>query len=268
MRAQRSADTRARTREQTLRVIWIAPAVRRYSRQGDDVIGNALLAVALLGVALVGYRLLRRAFGRVQVLAEEVALGLAWIFVGGGLIWLSAYLRGETLLGFAAPWTWLAAAHFGAAGFGALTITALTCRTVSNALSLSVLRALLVVHPLAYLVTAAGISGVPHCNELGATAYELIFVTQLGAFVLGRPDRIAGGPRLVVALSLLVPVVTLVPSLAWAWGAPLFDLSEMIRYHGLVNATGHVGLGFVAFGWGRPEAHSSFRPLARRLVDP
>jgi len=232
------------------------------------VIGIALLTVALLGVALIGYRLLRRALGRVHVLAEEVALALAWTFVGGGLIWLGAYLRGEKLLGFAAPWTWLAAAHFGAAGFGALTITALTCRAVSNARALSMLRALLVVHPVAYLVTAAGISGVPRCNEVGATAYELIFVTQLGAFVLGRPDRIARGPRLVVALSLLVPVVTLVPSLAWAWGAPLFDLSEMIRYHGLVNAVGHLGLGLIAFGWGSPEAHSSPRPSARRLIEP
>ncbi|NUO49155.1 MAG: YndJ family transporter [Polyangiaceae bacterium] len=207
----------------------------------------------------MGYRLLRRALGREKVLAEEVALALAWVFVGGGLVWLSTYLRGEMLLGFTAPWTWLAAAHFGAAGFGALTITALTCRAISDARALSMLRPLLLVHPAAYLVTAAGISGVELCNMLGAVAYEIIFVTQLGAFLFGRPDRIAMGPRLVVGLSLIVPVVTLVPSLAWAWGAPLFDLSGMIRYHGLVNAIGHVGVGLVAFGWGRPEAHSPLR---------
>jgi hypothetical protein len=224
------------------------------------VIGVAVLALSLLAALLVGYRLLQRALRRVKLLPEELALAAAWIFVGGGLVWLSVYLRGETLLGFAAPWTWLAAAHFGAAGFGALTITALTCRAVSGAHALGLLRTLLVVHPVAYLVTAAGISGVPHCNELGATCYELIFVMQLGAFVLGRPSRIARGPRVVAAFAMLVPIVTLVPSLAWAWGAPLFDLSGMIRYHGLVNAVGHVGLGLVAFGWGRPEAHSPLRP--------
>ncbi len=223
------------------------------------MIARALLVLSLLGVAFVGARLLRRAFGREKLLPEEVALAAAWVFVGGGLVWLSAYLRGETLLGFTAPWTWLAAAHFGAAGFGALTITALACRTVTSAHPLALLRTLLAVHPVAYLVTAAGISGVPHCNEMGAVTYELIFVSQLGALVFGGPHRIARGPRLLVGLAMLVPVVTLVPSLAWAWGAPLFDLSGMIRYHGLVNAIGHVGLGLVAFGWGRPEAHSPLR---------
>jgi hypothetical protein len=223
------------------------------------MIGLALLALSLLAVALVGFRLLKRALGRDKLLPEELALAAAWIFVGGGLVWLSAYLRGETLLGFTAPWTWLAAAHFGAAGFGALTITALACRAVTSDHALALLRTLLAVHPVAYLVTAAGISGVPHCNELGAVSYELIFVMQLGAFVLGRPNRMKRGPRVVAALAMLVPVVTLVPSLAWAWGAPLFDLSGMIRYHGLVNAIGHAGLGLVAFGWGRPEAHSPLR---------
>ncbi len=223
------------------------------------MIGYALLVLTLPVVAVVGYRLLRRALGREKVLPEELALAAAWIFVGGGLVWLSVYLRGETLLGFTAPWTWLAAAHFGAAGFGALTITALACRAVSNAHAIALLRTLLVVHPVAYLVTAAGISGVPHCNEMGAVSYEVIFLSQLGAFLLGGPHRIERGPRVLVAVALLVPVVTLVPSLAWAWGAPLFDLAGMVRYHGLVNAIGHVGLGLIAFGWGRPEAHSPLR---------
>jgi hypothetical protein len=47
-------------------------------------------------------------------------------------------------------------------------------------------------------------------------------------------------------LSLGVPVVTLMPALAW--GSPLLDLAGMVRYHGLVNAIGHAGLGLVAFG--------------------
>ena len=107
------------------------------------------------------------------------------------------------------------------------------------------------------MVTAAGISGFLYCDELGATAYELIFVTQLGAFVLGRPNRIARGPRLLVVLALAVPVATLVPALAWAWGNPIFDMTGMVRYHGLVNAIGHVGLGLAAFALGRPQSHST-----------
>ncbi len=227
--------------------------------------GIALFGFAILAVA-VGSILLKRALTRTELLPEEVALAAAWIFVVGSLVWLQAFLSGSRLLGFGAPWTWLAASHFAAAGFGALTITALSCRIVSGARSLRLLRGLLVAHPVAYLVTAAGISGVSYCDELGATAYELIFITQLGALVCGRPHRIARGPSRLVTAALSVPVVTLVPALAWAWGGAFFDLMGMVRYHGLVNAVGHVGFGLAAFAWGRPQAHSPIRRVAPRSV--
>jgi len=217
-----------------------------------------LTALVLLAVA-VGCVLLRRAFAREKRLPEEFALAAAWIFVVGSLVWLGVFLNGATLLGFGAPWSWLAAAHFAAAGFGALTITALSCRAVSDRRALRILRILLVAHPITYLVTAAGIYGFRYCDELGAAGYELLFVIQLGAFVLGRPDRMARGARLLVVLALAVPVVTLIPAITWAWGRPVLDMTGMIRYHGLVNAIGHVGLGLAAFAWGRPPSHSAMR---------
>lgn len=214
----------------------------------------------MLAAVVAGAILLRRALGRTRVLPEEVALAAAWVFIVGSLVWLAVYLNGSTLLGFGEPWTWLAAAHFATAGFGALTMTALCCRAVSSPRALRALRQLLFAHPVAYLVTAAGILGWPYCDEAGATGYALIFVLQFGAFVLGRPDRIATGPRYVVGLALAVPVATMVPALAWAWGVPILDLWEMVRYHGVVNAAGHVGLGLAGFAWGRPPAHA---PLQR-----
>ena len=219
----------------------------------------ALLIVAgpALAAVVIGSVLLRRAFVRTAVLPEEVMLAVAWVFAVGSLVWLEVYLSGSTLLGFSAPWTWLAAAHFAAAGFGALTVTALCCRAVSNGPALRVLRALLFVHPVAYLVVAAGISDVPYCDEIGASLYAGLFAAQLGAAVLGGADRLAAGPRWLLLLALAVPLWTIVPALAWAWGVPLFDLGGMVRYHGLVNAVGHVGLGLVAFWWGRPPAHAN-----------
>lgn len=226
----------------------------------------ALLAVPVLLAIAIGWTLLRRAFARTELLVEEVALAVAWVFVVGSFVWLEAFLTGSVLLGFGEPWTWLAASHFAAAGFGALTVTALTCRVVSDGRALKILRVLLVAHPVAYLITAAGISGFRYCDELGALSYELLFITQLGAFVLGRPDRIAPAPRLLVTLALIVPVGTLLPALAWAWGTPILDLSEMVRYHGLANAIGHVGLGLAGFVWGRPQAHSLIRKVTRRAL--
>ncbi len=218
-----------------------------------------LLTVAVIFAIAMGCALLRRAFARTELLPEEVAFAASWVFVVGSIVWLGTFLRGSTLLGFGAPWTWLAALHFAFAGFGSLTVSAITCRIVSNRRALKVLRFLLVAHPIAYLVTAAGISGIRYCDELGAVCYELIFVVQLGAFVLGCPNRMANGPRHLFALALIVPVLTLVPALTWAWGNPILDLSGMIRYHGLVNAIGHVGFAIAAFAWGRPPSHSRIR---------
>lgn len=217
----------------------------------------ALLILPVLFAVGMGSVLLKRACMRPKLLPEELALAVAWVFMVGSLVWLGAYLGDYKLLGFGAPWSWLAASHFAFAGYGALTVTALTCRSVSHPKAIRVLRYLLVAHPIAYLITAAGISGYPYCDELGASSYELIFIIQLIAFICGQPDRMGKGARRLLTVSLVVPVVTLVFALAWAWGRPIFDLSGMVRYHGLMNAFGHVGLGLIAFAWGRPRSHSA-----------
>ena len=224
----------------------------------------ALLALPALCAIAAGSVLLRRALKRLELLPEEFALAAAWVFVVGALVWLGVFLSGSALLGFTAPWTWLAAAHFAFAGFGSLTITALCCRAVAGRRSLKVLRILLVAHPIAYFVTAAGISGFAYCDELGAMSYALIFIVQVGAFVFGEPDRLPRGPRRLVVFALLVPVATIVPALAWAYGHPIFDLAGMVRYHGLINAVAHVGLGLAAFAIGRPPSHSALREAVHR----
>lgn len=223
----------------------------------------ALLIVPVLLASTAGCFLLKRAFARQELLPEEIALAAAWIFIVGSLVWLGVFLSGSTLLGFGEPWTWLTAAHFTFAGFGALTMTSLSCRVVSTQGSLRILRYLLIAHPIAYLVTAGGILGYRFCDELGAGSYVLIFVTQLGAVVLGRPNRIAGAPLFLVILALAVPLATMVPAVAWAWGRPIFDIAGMVRYHGIVNAIGHVGLGLFAFAWGRVPSHSAIQATTR-----
>jgi len=36
------------------------------------------------------------------------------------------------------------------------------------------------------------------------------------------------------------------PAVAWAWGKPIFDIVRIVRYQGIVNAFGHVGLALMA----------------------
>jgi len=214
----------------------------------------ALLALPCIAALVLGGRQLLRALRRPQILPEELALAGAWVFAVGGLLWLGVHLRGASLLGFTAPWTWLAALHFFFAGFGALSLTALCCRATAHPRALKLLRALLLVHPAAYLITAAGIMGARACDEIGALGYALIFLCQGTAVWWGSPYRMPLAPMRLLRLSLAVPLFTMVPALAWAWNRPLFELPDMVRYHGIVNAIGHVGMGWLAFAWGRPPA--------------
>ncbi|PXA03603.1 hypothetical protein DDZ13_11525 [Coraliomargarita sinensis] len=222
----------------------------------DIIVIIALLAVPAVFAVIVGSVLLIQAFRRPKLLPEEVALACAWVFMVGSLVWLGAFLSNSILLGFGKPWTWLAAAHFAFAGFGAITVTSLSCRLVAQPFWLKVIRSILFLHPLAYLVTAAGILGYPYCDELGAMCYETIFILQLLAVLLGSSDCVITGPGALLVLSLSVPVVTLIPALAWAFENPLLDLGEMVRYHGMTNAIGHVGLGLLALSMIRPKSHS------------
>ena len=214
-----------------------------------------LVVPAFLSIS-IGIFLLRRAFSRSKILPEEIALAGAWIYVVGALVWLGVYLGGGSLLGFGAPWSWLAALHFMFAGFGSLTVTALACRVVSSSRSLRVLRLLLLAHPAAYLMTAAGISGFRFGEEWGAIGYALIFYLQFFAFTMGRRREISDHLRVGLTFALAVPLVTILPALAWAWDRPVFDLPDMVRYHGIVNAVGHVGLGLLVFLCCRPRAHA------------
>ena len=220
-----------------------------------------LTAPVLLAIT-VGCLLLKRAFARQELLPEELAFAAAWVFVVGSLVWLGVFLNGSTLLGFGSPWTWITAAHFVFAGFGALTVTAFSCRVATNRRALKILRILLVTHPIAYGVTAAGILGYRYCDEVASVSYVMIFGTQWLAVVFGRPTRIPHAPLIMVVVALTVPLVTMVPALAWAWNRPIFDIAGMVRYHGIINAIGHVGLGLAGFLWGRPPSHSEIKEAA------
>ena len=219
----------------------------------------AILTAPVLLAITVGCFLLRRAFARREILPEEIAFAAAWIFVVGGLVWLGVFLNGSSLLGFGSPWTWITAAHFAFAGFGALTVTAFSCRVVSDPRALKILRILLLAHPITYLVTAAGILGYRYCDEVASVSYLMIFVMQWLAVVFGRPNRISRVPLVVVVFALTVPFATMLPALAWAWNRPMFDVAGMVRYHGIINAIGHVGIGLSGFLWGRPPSHSAIK---------
>ncbi len=220
--------------------------------------------VVLVSLAVVGGLVrLRDALARPVILAEEVALAVACAFVAGGAVWLRAGLTESTFLGFGAPWTWLTAAHFAVAGYGALTISALSARLIRSGWSRRVMHAVLVLHPITFAFVAAGITGLPYVDRIGAVGYLVLFVVQVGAVgaaAVRAPvgaRHAAGLPRAVgvgmLLVSLTVPVVTVLPAVAWALGSPFWDLDGMIRYHGIASALGHAVLGLAAMAILRPR---------------
>lgn len=206
-----------------------------------------LLSCVAFAAIFAGCRQLKKAWLQRPFQPEAYALAVAWVFVVGSVFWLGIYVTNRTFLGFGPPWTWFTAAHFFFAGYGALTFTARCCSLVTRPVSKSIVRTLLFFHPPLYLCTAAGILGYPYCDEISSLGYELLFVLQAGAVFFGSPPVLRRSPKILLTISLLVPILTLIPAIAWAWQLPIFGLEDMIRYHGIVNAIGHVGLGFLAF---------------------
>jgi len=223
-----------------------------------------VLIVVYASLAIVvGALLFRRALLRPMILLEELALAFSWSYVVGGALWLRAWVTESSFLGFVSPWTWLTASHFHVAGFGALTVSALATRMTRSPPSRRIMHVLLLAHPVLFALVAAGINGASHAAEVGAIGYLALFVVQL-ALVGVAAARVpvgavhARGVARTIALGLLilalaVPVATLVPAVAWSVGSPLWNLEQMIRYHGIVNALGHVVVGLVALAILRPK---------------
>ena len=189
-----------------------------------------LIVAAGLGGALA----LRIRAGLPELRIWELGLLVGLVFLGAGGTWLLVYGTGSSLLGFSGGWALLASAHGHAAGFGALTITALIARLAPGRLTTT----LVALHPLGFGLVAGGITGLPGLELAGTVVYVTIFVVQFGVVLrLRRP---------LLTIACAVPLVTLTLALNWALGFRQLDLFQMAWFHGLVNATGHVGLGAVA----------------------
>lgn len=202
---------------------------------------GALLAGLYIGLAVVlGLRALPRALSRPALQASEVGLAAAWIWAVGGGVWLLVSASGGTLRGFGGTWALLTAAHFHAAGFAAIAVTALLVRALGRG------AWLLALHPIAFALVAAGIDGAPALEKAGTVAYIALFAAQWGVAVRGGVARRRGG-RLVL-LALTVPLITLALAADWALGARRLDLMQMAWLHGLANAVGHGLLGLWGFG--------------------
>lgn len=167
---------------------------------------------------------------------SDLGMLLAHIYIAGGGVWLTTYGAQWELLGFANEWTLLTAAHFHAAGAGATAFTALVYRATGQG------AWLIALHPVAYLCVATGLLGVPYLERVGACLYVILFAYQA---------KVVWGARLnyAVIAAAAVPLVTIALALNWAFGGAHLSFDEMVWFHGISNAVGHVALGLGGFAW-------------------
>lgn len=206
----------------------------------------AAVIVEMFLCGLLAVRALDRALRRTRLRAAELGLALAWAWALGGGVWLLVGASDGSLLGFRGTWAWLTAAHFHAAGFAAVSLTALLVRATGRG------AWLLAAHPVAFGLIAAGITGSHRLEQLGTLAYLALFGAQFLMALRSGLHRRRGGVLALVALGL--PLLTLMLAADWSMGARRLDLAGMAWLHGLTNAGGHGILGLLAFGLMAPEA--------------
>lgn len=220
----------------------------------------------LLSLA-IGAALLRLALARSQTLPEELALAAAWGYFAGSAVWLAAFLSDSQLLGFGAPLTWLAASHFAVAGFGALTVTALACRVVSDRRALTLLRALLLLHPISYLTIAAGISGVRFYDPskpVVAVTLARLKLAEAPRFVRwGKPVErlVRDHPGTTLALAAMRPPRTISTFSIWRSQR---EMVGMVRGLGPTEDAGRHAAAMIERS--RREFHREFTTLRFRAV--
>ena len=230
------------------------------------IIGAGLVLLYLVGGVVVGLRSLQRSLSRPILQASEVGLASAWVWVVGGGVWLYVYSADTSLLGFRGSWALLTAAHFHAAGFAAVSLTSLMVRATDRG------RWLLVIHPVAFALVAAGLAGVRVLDQIGTVVYLGLFGAQWVVALRSGLIHRRGG--LLVLLAMSVPIVTLILALDWALGGRHLDLAQMAWMHGFANAIGHGVLGLLGFAWMAPGARSApidapfSRAFARGKVGP
>ncbi len=211
-----------------------------------------LFAVAVAIQA--GLRLLRRR----PWSTGEAVLDVGQLALPGAAVWLLVYRADLVFAGFGGLAAVLTAAHFHAAGFGALVMTGLVGRGLalagaSRARRVHAVVAVLMV--IAFAGLAAGIAtGVRAIELTGACLYAAGLPTLAGLQIFAALRATSGRARVALVLSSLGLLVATGYALMFAvqgfYGAAV-PIATMLRLHGAINAFVFLGLGL--WGWSRVD---------------
>lgn len=221
-----------------------------------SVAGASAWVVASVLVALMGVGRLRSRDG---VLASRVGLGLAWMLLPVGAVWLTMARAGIAPLGLSTLLVSLTAAHFHVAGLATLTLLAVARRSAQKRWAQRSLDAGIGLATLAIALVALGITLAPQAAEghaveasagvwisrIGALTYVVVLSIHAAAVALDAATPLRPLPRALVTLGALAPLAAMALAVAYTFGA--IDLDTMIAWHGPLNAYGFAGLTLT--GW-------------------
>lgn len=240
---------------------------------------SALLASSwlVLSLLLALFGVIRWVGRSTRALAELcVDFGLILSSVSG--IWFFFYRLSGDFFGFTGVLVPLTAAHFVTIGMGALIIAGMIGRQLQT--ETHVYRWIAWITIISPVIVAIGIThtnliGSPSLIEVvGVVLLSTSFVTLAGYYLVKiRPT--VGNPlaSLILALSALTLFVTMMLALGYSLGRFTtwfyFAISDMVQWHGWLNALGFAGLGVLGWNIVMPEAvgnphHIPFSRLSGR----
>lgn len=222
----------------------------------------ALTLPWLLFCALAAVHGLTRLASRSRLSAPELAIDVALMLLPGAAVWLLVY-RGEWILGgFGGLAALLTASHFHAAGFGTLLMTGMLGRGLAEARlprARKIHAATTVALLLAFPLLASGIATGIRAIELAGAGIYVVALPVLAGLQIAAALHLRGRPvGLRALLGLSAGSLLLATAFAGRFAVQGFygaavPIATMLRFHGLVNALGFLGIGLLAWSHLRPE---------------
>ncbi len=208
---------------------------------------------------------LTRLLPRTVVAVEELCLDMSLLYVPISGLWFLAYCAGYPLLTFDPAFVLLTAVHFVFISLGALVIGGRVGQQLYDSSGWKMYRIVAWLMLIGPLFVAIGISSTQFTGKLVVESLTVWMFT--GSFILfALLSLFRGLPQLFVArILILLSSATLVITMCLAAAYPLgrltgwwsLSLTQMVEWHGWLNAVGFTFLGLLGWNLAPPISHTA-----------
>lgn len=216
---------------------------------------------------LAGYGL-KRLLPRPTFAIEEICIDAGLIYVPVSGVWFLAYSADYHLLTFDSVFVLLTATHFTFISLGALVITGMIGRHVFGSplwKFFSPLAWIIVISPA---LVATGITATQFFGRLWLEVGSVIILASsfllLAMLCFSRGLPTPSSTRILLLLSLSALLLTMCLALGYSIGRLTgwwsLSITQMVQWHGWLNAVGFAFCGLLAWRISTPVPHNHARP--------